>query len=533
MIINSVYAMLFFNKKDVVVEDNLTIDIKDIKGIKELHLELPITNGIFAFVGENGSGKSALLQSIAQLIRPQNALFSLKSNDYTSTSKINFKGLGYQDSWVVDDNNKWKNEIVVNRKTIKQGCRKSIENNNIKLYGMYEGSLFVGTRFSDSTVVDRLYNNGKITVEKDLVDADTYIIENLSFILHGDMQHYSTLKRLKNKNLREKLGLKNLPYFINSRYGGLISQYRMSSGECLLISLLHFIYNSIIRQSLPTNTPIFMLLDEIELALHPSAVSRFLDLLNDIVKNYQHVSVFLTTHAAEVIKKINPVNIYKLENHNGIVNYINPCYPAYAIRELYSHDRYDYLILCEDVLTKRAIDYILREKHLTNSKLICVCPVGGWENVLRLHMEIVQNNLLGLGTTLISVLDGDIEQECKLKTQYTDLRKIFFPILSIEKCLFNILYKGDNKSLKKKINDCFFTVKSVDTLITEFNKSGTKVDNKKFYSFIKKDLALRKIDENEFIISLLPILFSEISVDDFTTCLGKMLSTQIGDHNKH
>ena len=101
---------------------------------------------------------------------------------------------------------------------------------------------------------------------------------------------------------------------------------------------------------------------------------------------------------------------------------------------------------------------------------------------------------------------------------------MFFPIPSIEKCLFNILYKGDNQSLKKKINDCFFTVKSVDTLITDFNKSGTKLDNKKFYSFIKKDLNSRKIEESEFILNLLQILFSEISVKNFTEQLEQMIS---------
>ena len=196
------------------MENSLTIDIKDIKGIKELHLELPVTNGIFAFVGENGSGKSSLLQAVAQLIRPQNALFALKLNDYSKASNIYFKGLGYEDNWIVDSNNKWKNIINVNRKIIRRSKKRILENNNIKLYGMYEGSLFVGTRFSDSTIVDRLYNDGKIKIEDDLVAADAYVVENLSYILHGDKTHYPTLMRLKNKNLREKLGLKSLPYFI-------------------------------------------------------------------------------------------------------------------------------------------------------------------------------------------------------------------------------------------------------------------------------------------------------------------------------
>ncbi len=512
--------------------NNLSIDIKNIKGITETHFELPITNGIYAFVGENGSGKSTLLQVFAQIIRPQNALYALKMNDFSTSSNIQFKSADAEDNWIVTEKHTWKN---TKNKNMFTKTRNFELNNNIKVYGMYEGSLFVGTRFSDSTIVDRLYNDGKIDIERDLVLADTYIIENLSYILHGDKNHYPNLRRLKNKKLRMQLGLKNLPYFIDSKYGGLISQYRMSSGECLLISLLHFIYNSIIRQSLPNNTPILMLLDEIELALHPSAVSRFLDLLSGIVDKYQHVSVFLTTHASEVIKKINPMNIYKLENNNGVINYVNPCYPAYAIRELYSHDRYDYLILCEDILTKKAIEHVLYDKDLTESKLIYVCPVGGWENVLKLHAELAQNNILGIGTIILSILDGDIEDECKKKTQYKDLKKIFLPIPSIEKCLFSYLYKCDNKKLRKKINDRFFTVKNIDTLIEEFNKNNPadkKSINKKFYTFIKNDLKSRKIDETEFIQALLPILFSEIDITKFSYNLERIVSTSKNEHCK-
>ena len=506
------------------MQNYLNVDIKNIKGIKELHIDLPITNGIFAFVGENGSGKSSLLIALAQLIRPQNALFSLKTNDFSNDSNICFCYLEQKDNWIVK-NKKWKNTIKTNRKYTESYHRKILENNNIKIYGMYEGSLFVGTRFSDSTKVDALYNNGKRTPEDDLVTADEYVIKNLSFILHGNNTHYKDLKRLKNKKLKEELGLKNLPYFINSTYGGIISQYKMSSGECLLISLLHFIYNSIIRQSLPIDRPILMLLDEIELALHPSAVSRFLDLLNEIVTKYSHVSVFLTTHAAEVIKKIEPINIYKLENNNGIITFVNPCYPAYAIRELYSHDRYDFLILCEDILTKKVIEYVLHKNKLLESKLVYICPVGGWENVLKLHHECAKNNIIGTDTTIISVLDGDIKEDCNNRKEYQNLKKIFLPIQSIEKCLFKILYKNENIKLKKQINDRFFTLKNIETLKSEFIASGTKEDNKKFYLYLKKDLESRNISELEFISKLMEILFTEISITEFENTLKKCMTT--------
>lgn len=106
---------------------------------------------------------------------------------------------------------------------------------------------------------------GSINIDTDIADADDYVKENLSFILHGNYDYYQNLKRIRNKNIAKDLGLKNTPYFIQVRNGRLISQYRMSSGECLLISLLHFIYNALIRRSLPLDKPILMLVDEIEL----------------------------------------------------------------------------------------------------------------------------------------------------------------------------------------------------------------------------------------------------------------------------
>lgn len=495
----------------------LKIYVKNIKGIKKAEVEVPITNGIFAFVGENGSGKSTLLQALAQLIRPQNALYALKHNDYNNDSQIIFRAFDEEDNWVVNKAHRWINN--------KKMFNNRLHPNNIEIYGMYEGSLFVGTRFSDSTFVDKLYNENKIKAETDLVGADEYVIENLSYILHGDKDHYTNLKRLKNKKLRENLHLKNLPYFMDSKFGGLISQYRMSSGECLLISLLHFIYNSIIRKSLPTNTPVLMLLDEIELALHPSAVNRFLDLIKNLVSEYNHVSVFLTTHASEVIKRVEPDKIYKIENNNGELSFVNPCYPAYAIRELYGHDRYDYMILCEDMLTKKAIENVLQKNNMRNSKLICVCPVGGWENVLKLHIECIQNNILGLSTSIISILDGDIKEECCEKNQYDNLKKLFLPISSIEKCLFEILYNEKyGLKLKKEINDNLFTCRSVDTIKSEFIKDGHKPDNKSFYNYIKKDLYQRKIDEGEFIKALLDILYKEISFKTFEEQLKNILN---------
>ena len=110
---------------------------------------------------------------------------------------------------------------------------------------MYEGSLFYGTRFNDSKIVDDLLT-------------------------------------------------------------------RMSSGECLLVSLLHFIYNAIVRRALPQDKPIIMLIDEIELALHPIAVVRLLDLLRELIEQHHNLVVILSSHSPEVIRTIQPNNLFQI-----------------------------------------------------------------------------------------------------------------------------------------------------------------------------------------------------------------------------
>jgi len=46
---------------------NIILKIHDIKGIENGTIELPIENGIFAIVGNNGSGKSTIMSCLAQL----------------------------------------------------------------------------------------------------------------------------------------------------------------------------------------------------------------------------------------------------------------------------------------------------------------------------------------------------------------------------------------------------------------------------------------------------------------------------------
>jgi len=484
--------------------DVLKLNIDSIKNINTSSIEIPLERGVYALVGSNGCGKSTILLCLAQLISTH-YLDTLKKEDYIANSSIKFQYNGQSNTWI-KNRSRWG----------------SLSFPHIKFNGLYEGSLFYGTRFNDSRAIDLLLANGKILPE-DIVDSDDYIKDKLSFILHGDYSHYRSLKKIRNKHITQKIGVSNTPYF-NSVKNNLISQYRMSSGECLLISLLHFVYNAIVRKSLPRDQKILVLIDEIELALHPMAVSRLLDLLNELVSQHPNLVVLLTSHSPEVIRKIKPSNLYKVNNIDGTLFLESNCYPSYLIRDVYRHDGFDYLLLVEDNLTKVIVEKILNQEKLTTGKLVHVVPVGGWNNVLKLHTELLRWNVLGLGKQIASVLDGDIVEE--VNADLKDIKKIFLPIKSVEKFLYQVIVTSPNLKIRKILNDKYFTISSLDTLLNEHKvRYPIAPDNpdKKFYFRLQKDLERRGISEEIFLINLCDDLLENIDFSHFKNSLRRLL----------
>ena len=485
---------------------DLKVNIKNIKNIKKCELILPIEKGIYGLVGANGCGKSTVLSCVAQSVF-SSSLNNLSEFDYGEDSLVEFTYAGKRTQWK-NSNNIWETE-----------CKKE---ERIHFNGMYEGSLFYGTRFDDSLVVDDLVKNATISLD-DIVDADAYVKEQMSFILHGDLNHYGTLKRIRNKRIAQKANLKNTPYFQEIK-GKLISQYKMSSGECLLVSLLHFIYNALIRRSLPVNEPVLMLIDEIELALHPVAVSRLIDLLNNIIKEHDNLTVVLTSHSPEVIRKISPNNLFMMEvDEKDTIEFYSPCYPSYAIRDVYMHSGFDYVILVEDLLAKYVVEKVIQQRSLNSGKLINVLPVGGWENVLKFQMMAYSTNTFGLGTKLFSILDGDVKNNAKIKKDYKKLQKMFLPINSIEKYLYNVCTDSTYKNINRKINDTFFNVESIDDILADYVQDNDN-NGKALYRKILGNLEKRNISEDAFIKELCNIIMNAINFEPFASELQTKIS---------
>lgn len=482
----------------------IKLEISNLKNIQSSNIELPFEKGIYALVGENGSGKSTLMMCLAQLVYTK-SLDMLHKEDYDNTSFVKLEANEICDTWKPEDKG-WSTGMQKKR----------------RYNGLYEGSLFYGTRFKDSKIIDDLWKNGKLQ-NSDLNDADDYIKNKMSFILHGNYEHYRTLKKICNMRTAEKLGLSNMPYFLEVK-NGLVSQYRLSSGECLLVSLLHFLYNSIERRSLPVDDKILVLIDEIELALHPLATNRLLSLLRELVDNHPNLVVYLSSHSPEIIRNISPANTYKIEITNGVLGIENNCYPSMLIRDLSNFDGPDFLLLVEDDLARRFVNKVLMQYNLRKGKIIQVIPVGGWNNVLELHKELKKTIFYGSNTKIVSILDGDVKDEAKNRA--TTLYKLFLPIKSIEKYLYSIVIEGTNPALRKTISEKYFIMKSLTAIVTEYNAENTtkpEHPDKHFFYAIEENLKEQGISVHTFVDNFIEDVFQNVDINKFVKDLTNML----------
>ena len=137
----------------------LKLELNEIKNIKHADLELPFDNGIYTFVGANGCGKSTLMLSMAQLLS-NIQLQKLKAGDITDKSFVQFSVGTKTQKWV------WS----PTKRLLSKGGK-------LKYNGMYEGSLFYGTRFEDSTNIEQMIQDGKITKDR-IADADKRVVSS-------------------------------------------------------------------------------------------------------------------------------------------------------------------------------------------------------------------------------------------------------------------------------------------------------------------------------------------------------------------
>lgn len=469
---------------------NLQIRIHKIKCIDNFSINLPIDRGLYAITGQNGSGKSTIAACASSVFfnLPMKQYFGKTDDD----ASISFR-LGESERIWKQKNGSWK---------------KNTSGPAMNIKGFFEGSLIFGNRFKDMTY-ENIYSIDSINQDK-LIAANDFIRKNLGLILQGDSEYYEKLWMVSSHYDKFKGSI-----FFYEKNGKRISQFHMSTGENLLVSILNSLYiRNNDRASL--SKPCVLFLDEIELALHPSSLKRLIQFLEDMSRNYNY-AIYFSTHSIELVGSIKPSNIFYIERHaDNTIEAINPCYPAYATRILYDHSGYDKVILVEDDLAKAIVDRILRDNHLLNSKLVHVLPCGGYTNVIDLAQDVVRFNLLGRKASVSIILDGDIKEKAmnymSKKGVANNIPLNFLPIESLEKYLKSNLYDNVDHKLFRELNDYIFHNTSLDDIITEYKlKNEEDNDGKKLYSSIEKEMIAIREDRSTIVEYIIRYLFNSNS----------------------
>jgi len=464
----------------------LQVKMKSLRSIKEVEFELNLEPGLYAITGRNACGKSTVMAGLASIFYKDIA----KRYFFNATDTNTILGFKLEDDSLVikPEKPRW---IYKSSK------------NKLKLNGFYEGSIIHGNRFRDANT-RALFEATKVK-EESLLAADEFVFKNLGLILHDNDKHYANkLYRYQVDYAKKAFKFKGSPYFVKMPTGKLISQFSLSTGENMLISVLHSIQYQL-RRSKDYREKYLVLLDEVELALHPSALNRLVIFLTELAKE-RKLAVYFSTHSVELVRQINSENIYFLKRHlNDKVEVQNPCSPAYATRSIYIHDGYDLLIVVEDLLAKRLVEWVLRKNDLNKKRLIHTVTGGGWENVISLHQDIISSNIIRAGQKVVSVLDGDIKSDYQKKFKdkglHGNLNIYFLPIQSAEKYLRNKLVDNVDFEFYNHFGDTFFKLKTLDDLMIEY-KTVNGVENdksgKKLLSILKREITRVGQNENEF-----------------------------------
>lgn len=230
----------------------------------------------------------------------------------------------------------------------------------------------------------------------------------------------------------------------------------------MLINLLHLFNNLLVRTNNVEKLNM-ILIDEIELALHPSAVKRLVEFAKGIAQKY-NVSIYFSTHSIEIINNLSTDNLFYLHKVNQEeIACETPCYPAYITRDIYAHNGYDVLILVEDDLAKFLVNRYIDNNHLDFNKRIQVLPVGGYVNTLELHQNFLQEEILQPVSHIISIIDGDVKPNVLSKRadegRWNSIPQdtlLFLPIESLEKYIKKEIFDKKNYALMRLLRDRLF-----------------------------------------------------------------------------
>ncbi|WP_175497055.1 AAA family ATPase [Variovorax boronicumulans] len=384
------------------------ITIEGLKQIDKLVFDVP-SPGVYILSGTNGAGKSCLLACLLRIGWANAFQLSFR------TSKI---------STALD---------------VFSGSKITYEINNSKVEYTYSGERWIPkpksqskllTSFGYGQVIYAAANSERIEpraedfkpqrvrdASQSLKDAAEKILSDVKF------------QSLKVINVRRGVGSE--AYLIPdarasaaSKKNAYYSEKNFSLGEICVLKLLRQLENC------PHGS--LVLIDELELALHPKAQVKLFEYLQKISTDKQLTTIF-STHSVNLIKSIKRENFFFIEQNSGKTNLVSGCYPTYALGQIALREERspDIVLYVEDEQAQFIVSALVQaliEKELAGKSkpTIVVAPIGTFEAVIAFLTR--SRSLMPDSVKQFALLDKDVYDEYTkpLKTagNHAELTKI-------------------------------------------------------------------------------------------------------------
>lgn len=340
------------------------VKLENLKGIKELVFPFPERKGLYVLTGINGCGKTSLLIALSRL-----------------GDKYAFKNFQVKnDKWLKID--AYKNASIIYKtdtKEVKYQYSRSrwapTPRENSSLINAFP---FINTLFI-STLGLRFYTQDQFVFKRPvLLEVSDSIKRPMKEILSSDK--YDDLKfiTVKGKKGRQSQLHRNNKLYVIQTGHNIYSEHNFSLGERLLLNTL---------DTLEHITPkTLLLIDEVELALHPLAQIKFYDYLKEQALQ-KDLAIIISTHSASLINHAEK-RLFLEKQSNGTVEVLKDCFPSYILRTVSSNEEQkpDFFFFVEDDMATDYFQYIVNKFLADTGKPInCkVIPVGPYESVVKL-----------------------------------------------------------------------------------------------------------------------------------------------------